>query len=160
LSSASVVCTVGGAMVAMVKSRSVIAGRTPAGSFTMLIWMLSPISRPSTSTMMACGMSPARQTTSMSWRTTLTPPRLMPGDRPSFLKFTGTCTRTRDLSVTRMKSTWDRQIGDRIEMHVARQHARLPGLEVEEGGGSRPCASSRSSSRGSSEIRVGVDLAP
>ena len=94
-------------MVAMVKSRSVMAGRTPAGSFTMLIWMLSPISRPSTSTMMACGISPARQTTSMSWRTTLsTPPRLMPGDRPSFLKFTGTCTRTRDLSVTRMKSTW------------------------------------------------------
>ena len=38
------------AMLAIVKSRSVIVGRQPSGMMTPLIWMLSPISSPLSST--------------------------------------------------------------------------------------------------------------
>src|SRR5579885_2896617 len=98
--------TVGAAIEAMVKSRSIVT-RVPGGSSTLLIWTLSPISMPSRSTVMCSGMQSARQTRSISWRTTLRmPPRFSPGAFSLLMKCTGTATVTRVCGPTRMKSTW------------------------------------------------------
>src|SRR5262245_54683788 len=55
------ITTVGGATEAMVKSRSVMTGRRPWGSLTMLMCTESPMSSSATSTVMDCGMLPAEQ---------------------------------------------------------------------------------------------------
>src|SRR5262245_45300221 len=44
----------GAPMVTTVKSRSLMVGVAPCGSATLPIWMLPPISRPDTSTSIAC----------------------------------------------------------------------------------------------------------
>gem|GEM_PF-4607323 len=71
----------GAAIVAIVKSRSAMAGRTPSGSLIMLIWTPSPMSSPARSTSIECGILSGEQITSTSWRTMFsTPPRLIPGE--------------------------------------------------------------------------------
>ena len=53
------------------------------------------------------GIAAARQRTSIAWRTTFnTPPRLMPRDCSSSMKWTGTPTVTFACSLMRRKSTW------------------------------------------------------
>ena len=54
-------------MVATVKSSSVLAGVTPSGSLTWLMWIESPISRPSSGMWISFGMCAASQTISSSW---------------------------------------------------------------------------------------------
>src|SRR5690606_29456934 len=77
----------GAAMVAMVKSRSVMVGFTSFGRATAEMWMESPSSVPVRSTSMESGIALAGTCASISWRTTLsTPPRLMPGDFSSLRK--------------------------------------------------------------------------
>ncbi len=89
----------------MVKSRAMV-GLVPAGSVTLLICTLSPMSNPSMSTVMRSGMLSTEQTRSISWRTMLRmPPRRMPGDFSEFSNTTGTATVMRVLAPTRMKST-------------------------------------------------------
>src|SRR5690606_22081804 len=60
----------GATIVAMVKSRSVIALSEPSGSVTLLMWIASPTSRPVTSIWISAGILSASQTSSRSWRTT------------------------------------------------------------------------------------------
>ena len=94
------------AIVAMVKSRSVITGLTPSGSLTAEMWIESPMSAPVRSTVMNSGIALAGQWNSTSWRTMLsTPPRLMPGDFSSLMKWTGTLTLTSVSLPMRRKST-------------------------------------------------------
>ena len=84
-----------------------ITGRTPSGSLTAEMWMESPMSVPSRSTVINSGIALARQRNSTSWRTIFsTPPRLMPGDLSSLTKWTGTSTVTSVSAPTRRKSTW------------------------------------------------------
>ena len=53
-------------MVAMVKSRSEMTGLTPAGSLTAEMWIESPMSVPSRSTVMNSGIALAGQWNSTS----------------------------------------------------------------------------------------------
>ena len=94
-------------MVAMVKSRSVIALSTPFGRVTALMCSESPMSRPARLITISSGISAASQISSSSWRTWLsTPPRLMPRDLSSSTKWIGTSTCTLACSEMRRKSTW------------------------------------------------------
>src|SRR5690606_18234869 len=56
----------GAAMVATVKSRSVMVGVTPFGRFTLEMWIESPISRPVRSISICSGMAFAGQESSIS----------------------------------------------------------------------------------------------
>eukprot|EP00300_Choanocystis_sp_HF-7_P029301 c35967_g1_i1.p1 GENE.c35967_g1_i1~~c35967_g1_i1.p1 ORF type:complete len:101 (-),score=10.38 c35967_g1_i1:54-356(-) len=56
----------GATIVAMVKSRSVIALSLPLGSLTWLMWIESPTSKPVTSIEMSSGMLAASHTSSSS----------------------------------------------------------------------------------------------
>ncbi len=69
----------GTAIVAIVKSRSVMVGSTSSGSLTSLIFTASPISRPGRTSSIFSGIASAGQASSTSWRTTFrTPPRFRP----------------------------------------------------------------------------------
>ena len=93
-------------MVAMVKSRSVIADSVPLGRVTSLMCSESPMSMPARLISISSGISAASQTSSSSWRTALsTPPRFRPFDLSSSMKWIGTATWTLACSEMRRKST-------------------------------------------------------
>ena len=55
-----------------------------------------------------------------------TPPRLMPGDAASFLKWTGTCTVMIEFGPDAQEVEMQRLVGHRIDLHVARQDIDSP----------------------------------
>ena len=109
-----------------------MVGRTPSGILTAEMWIERPISRPSRLNSKYSGMASAGQITSTSWRTMLsTPPRLRPGDSASLMNRTGTLTRMRAAGADALEVDVDGQVLDRIELHLARDHAALLAVDVE-----------------------------
>ena len=112
------------AMLAIVKSRSVIVGRQPSGMMTRLIWMLSPISSPLSSTTSWSGMPSTGQFSSMPWRTMLRmPPRRMPGRHFRIGEDDRHGHRDPGIAADPHKVDMQRRVGCRMALHVARQGA-------------------------------------
>ena len=105
--SSSAVMMAAVAMVAMVKSRSAIAGLTPSGSWIWEMWIDCPICRPVRSMRNLLGNAVGRrEDLDLVAHDVEHAAYLQPGDASWFLKWTGTSTRMRASLPSRRKSTW------------------------------------------------------
>ena len=109
----------------------------PRASSSVERWIEWPISRPVRSTSKYSGMVAGLVRTVISCSTMFsTPPRLMPGAWPSFLKWTGTCTVMIGVGPDAQEVEMQRLVRHRIDLHVARQDlvARAVDVDLERGG--------------------------
>ena len=122
------------AMVATVKSRSAITGRTPSGSFTAEMWIELPMSVPSRSTVTNSGIAFARQWNSISWRTMFKHAAALDAGRLVLVdEVHGHLDVDLGVLADPQEIDMDGEVADRIELVVLRQDLDLVAVDVDRG---------------------------